>query len=457
MPFFDENQKAAGLSSEGPAAFCVCGLAPGRRWGLRLATSPAERLTRAKEHERIQPVAQWHGERESGGQYPFVMRVSTNAQPIFLACFYRATSNKVLQSEQEEAFMEDLQRARVAVELLRQTSTKDTIQAFLKSKGLPFSGTWEDIRDRRLLPAVEAHTCTVQELVDLLRSAEEHGRQHIFLYKCEMRDAAVAMDRGRICAELVGRNLSGVLEQPAILERPLIPTIVDVRWPGPAVDRALIIKEVETRESQHPLREQRSPDGKTLTKTYELRQERAVNLIRLHRDGFLEIRISARSTGSTRYKQDVGMFWARLRGLLDQAKFRPVLLTELKAKTLSDREGLGDRIRFSNSYLRNEDGTTMMVSSSGIDADLYGDSGAANGIKAFLDEDGYCEGSTFFFTKNSDLSKDVHVLLTGELNEFAITADCSEEDYEYVLNQVRTINARVSGRAEGAAALAETA
>src|SRR5690606_19806204 len=104
---------------------------------------------------------------------------------------------------------------------------------------------------------------------------------------------------------------------------------VDVRWTSAAIDLSLIIKEVETRESQHPLREERSVDGMILTKTYELRRERAVNLIRLRHDGFLEMRISARSTGSTRYKQDVGMFWTRLGGLLDQSKFRPVPLTEV--------------------------------------------------------------------------------------------------------------------------------
>ncbi|MGB6104596.1 MAG: hypothetical protein WBF88_12215 [Pusillimonas sp.] len=353
--------------------------------------------------------------------------------------------------------MDELQRAREVVDLLRQTSTKETIQEFLKTKGLPFSGTWDELRDKRLIPAVEARTCTVAELIDLLRSAEEHGKQHVFLYKCEPQDAVVTMERGRIRAELARRNQVNVLEQPAILERPLTPTIVDTRWKTGTIDLAMVIKEVETRESQHPLREERSADGMILTKTYELRRERAVNLVRLHHDGFLEMRISARSTGSTKYRQDVGMFWARLRGLLNQANFRPVALAEVKARTLSDRDNLGDRIRFSNSNLRNEDGTTMTVSSRGIDADLYGDSGAANGIKAFLDEDGYCEGSNFFFRKNNDLSKDIHVVLTGEPNEFAITADCSEGDYEYVLNQIRAINTRVPRGAGGVVALEATA
>ena len=37
-------------------------------------------------------------------------------------------------------------------------------------------------------------------------------------------------------------------------------------------------------------------------------------------------------------------------------------------------------------------------------------------------------------------SKDVHVILKGKLNEFAIPAQCSKQDYEYVLNQLRKYN-----------------
>ena len=37
-------------------------------------------------------------------------------------------------------------------------------------------------------------------------------------------------------------------------------------------------------------------------------------------------------------------------------------------------------------------------------------------------------------------SRDVHVLLKGALNEFAVTAKCSKQDYEYVLTQLRKYN-----------------
>lgn len=42
---------------------------------------------------------------------------------------------------------------------------------------------------------------------------------------------------------------------------------------------------------------------------------------------------------------------------------------------------------------------------------------------------------------NADGSeKEIHVLLNGEANEFAVTAAITEEEYEYVLHQVRKYN-----------------
>ena len=60
------------------------------------------------------------------------------------------------------------------------------------------------------------------------------------------------------------------------------------------------------------------------------------------------------------------------------------------------------------------------------------------------DKNSYCAGANLWFKKASGLSSDSHVLLTGESNEFALPANCSEEDYKYVLNQLRYFNQRVS-------------
>lgn len=335
--------------------------------------------------------------------------------------------------------MDDLQRTKEIVSLLRQTTNKDVVAEFLKSKDLPSSGTWDELLAKRIVPAVEEHKVSNEELIDLLRSAEEHGKQHVFLFQTRASIARDRMDRVRIATELKRRRLSTILTQPMVLDQPDTPTIVDVRWETANIDLSLTIKEVERRESQRFAGQHRSADGTRLTKEYELVRERAVNVVRLHHDGLLEMRISARSTGSTKYEQDVKMFWDRLRGLVDLGDYRPLPLAKLKAKLVEPSKLVG-LIRSSGSTLRNADGTVMHMSSRGEDADLYKDTGASDGISAFAKQGGYCDGSNFFFTKNPHLSKDVHILLSGAINEFAVTADCSEEDYRYVLSQVRSLN-----------------
>lgn len=337
--------------------------------------------------------------------------------------------------------MEDLVETKKILELLRQTSTKEVIQLFLKGKTIPFSGTWDEISEKRVLPAAAENKITNLELVQLLRSAEEHGRQHVFLYRCSPQKAVQLMDRQRVGAALRAKGLEGLLLAPRILDQPDVPTFVDVRWRSAAVDLTLVVKVLETREAQHYVDDERSADGKILTKRYELRRERAVSVAYLHRDGLLELRISARSTGSKKYREDVGFFWARLKGLLDQADFSEVSFMKLKANVAAgDPSILNDKIRFSNSRFRNEDGTTLDMCSRGDDADLHNDAGASESMQAFVAKDGYCEASNFFFVKNADVSRDVHILLSGEVNEFAITADCDEGDYRYVLNEIQILN-----------------
>lgn len=340
--------------------------------------------------------------------------------------------------------MDDLNKTKLIVELLRQTSTKEVVQEFLKSKNIPFSGTWEELLDKRIIPSVSENKISNLELLEYLRIAEEHGKQHIFLYECAEDKAIALIDRKRMMDALKAKGLEALVNEPKILDQPDAPTFTDARWEAATKDLAFILKQIETRESQSHVADHRSSDGKTLTKEYELVRTRAVNLVKLHRTGLLEIRISARSTGSTKYKADVDLFWMNLNGLLQDSDFRPIPLRFIKYRLMNEAKSLTGKIRVSNSVLRNEDGTTMIVASRGEEANLYDDTGASKGMKAFVDQDGYCEGSNFFFTKNANLSKDVHILLSGEINEFAITADCNREDYNYVLDEIRNLNKTIS-------------
>jgi hypothetical protein len=111
-----------------------------------------------------------------------------------------------------------------------------------------------------------------------------------------------------------------------------------------------------------------------------------------------------------------------------------------------DRASLKNVLRYSDSTLRNALGTALSASTGDEQASLFNDPGASNSLDEFLKHKAYCDTSNVWWLKGGgkqaknefDMlpSKDVHVLLKGAANEFAVTAKCSKQDYEYVLDQL---------------------
>src|SRR5207237_5795926 len=105
------------------------------------------------------------------------------------------------------------------------------------------------------------------------------------------------------------------------------------------------IKVVERRTYQRLLSD--DDDGHRITKVYERINERAVNIIRLHADGNLELRIASH-TNSSEYKHDVEALTDHVKAIIPIHDFVEVSLSAAKQNLLSKRESLGNKIRFSN-------------------------------------------------------------------------------------------------------------
>lgn len=333
---------------------------------------------------------------------------------------------------------DDIQKTKQIIELLRQTSSLGVVSEFLKSKGLRHSaGSWEDMEGKRLLPAITANEISNADLISLLRSAEECGKQHVFLYSCDAARAQELFDRARITAILGSLGKTSLLTEPEVLNQPTRPTIVDVRWESADVDLRLTIKEIELRLQQRYLGTEQ--DGDKIKKVYQIRQERVVNVARLHRNGLLEIRIGSHAN-SSQYKDDINRFWAHVSSFLPRADFLDVSLSTAKARLLTERTALLERIRYTDSTLRNDNGVVLRAATGSEANDLGQDAGAQASLDTFIAHDAYCEGHNFHFKAVHGLKNAVHVIMTGALNEFAVPANCSQEDYEYVLDQVRSLN-----------------
>ncbi|MGK5012113.1 hypothetical protein [Janthinobacterium sp. MDB2-8] len=326
------------------------------------------------------------------------------------------------------------------IELLEQATSLDVVREFLKSKGLRHSaGSWDDLREKRLLPAIDGGEIVNADLIALLTSAEECGKQHVFLYFCDPARAVAMIDRGRVNAALKHAKLAHLLTEPDILVKPESPTIVDVRWETANVDTALIIKEVEVRTHRRFLRDEIIGDN--FHRVYTNQVQRAVNLARLHRNGALEVRIAAHAN-SSKYEGDVLRFFRQIQNFISLFDFSEVSLTKAKDTLWAKRASIGALISYTDASVTDKAGNVLRAVAGSDKSDLSNDKAIGESIDHLMNQDkhAYCSDANLWFNKSAQLTSNIHVLFNGEANEFALPANCSQGDYEYVLNQIKFFN-----------------
>lgn len=325
------------------------------------------------------------------------------------------------------------------IKLLEETTTIPIISSFLKEKNLHHSASgWDELIDSRVLPAYNDNKILYVELISLLRDVEEHGKQHIFLFKCSVEKAEHYLSEEYMAEISAKNNFAELMAVPAILDQPEIPTIVDVRIETTNTDKYLIIKVVERRAFMKALSEE--TQGNIVTKKFERVLERAVNVIRLSKDGFLEMRLKSH-TNSSEYQLDIARFWNLISSIIDKTDFEDVSLQKAKDRLWADSEVLSEFIRYSKFVVKNLEGISFDISCGPEDQNLTDSEGAVGSINNFLEHDGHFDKSNIWFlSKNGFPSKDLHVIIPKQRNEFAITASCTKDEYRYVISKLRSIN-----------------
>jgi hypothetical protein len=336
----------------------------------------------------------------------------------------------------------NLKKLMIVHKLLQQCSSLELVSAFLKARNLTHSaGSWKDMLEKRLQPAIENRQLRLEDLVRFLEESEGHGKQHVFLYRAKS-DAQVALLKNtRLDAILDEKGWRKLVNSPLVLELPKDPTVGSISMvkSGDGSVESLSIKVVETRETQHFVGD--TIKGNFLTKRYEIVKERAVRIARLHRSGLLELRIGSRSN-TTKYKEDIHSFWALINGIISRESFAELHLRVAKDKLATQPVELSGIVKYSQSVMRDPTGATMKLATGQPDSDLTNSPAARAGSFAFSQNDGSCESSNIWFVARDGLplARDVHILLSGETNEFAITQHCTKDDYEYVLGQILSLN-----------------
>jgi hypothetical protein len=329
----------------------------------------------------------------------------------------------------------------VVFTLLQESATIADVSQFLKSRGITHSaGNWPDLLEKRLRPALANDDLKRADLLQLLAISEEYGKQHVFLYKTSVAEARELLREDSLRRTLKKLEIEYALDQPKILARSSKPTITEIRIETSDQLRFMVIKAVEERTYQQFVDELH--EGEYVVRRYKEIRMRAVNVARLHDSGLLELCLASHLTATGDYKNDLNRFWIQLTELLPQRYFSAVPITQAKRNLWSDRKALKSHLRYSDSRLRNKQGTVLSAASGSEQTSLFDDEGASESLDTFLQHNAYCDSSnTWWLRSNSGVpSKDVHVLMSGQPNEFAVTGRCSKQDYEYVLGKIREHN-----------------
>jgi hypothetical protein len=329
-------------------------------------------------------------------------------------------------------------RARL-LNLLKGAATLEIVREFLKQRGLTSTASsWDQMIEDRLVPHLEERTLAVEDLVSLLRDSEEHGRQHVFLYRITEGYEAPSLNERRLRAALEALDLVNLLDGPRFLELPTTPQIVDVR----AEERprsGVVIKVVERREFLEFVG-QNASDGE-LTKRYRTVEERAVNVARVGRDGLVEVRIFRRRN-STDYAEPLATFQKVIKPLLDLDKCEELSLMKAKAHIWNKGAQISDRIRINQQWARNPFGAENRILMQDSLRTLTDDNGSVRSMHAFVAQDGQhtaCHATWVFSPGPPEEAR--HVALNGGPHEYALGQACTRAQYEQILEDILRFNA----------------
>ncbi|WP_260703424.1 hypothetical protein [Edaphobacter flagellatus] len=330
----------------------------------------------------------------------------------------------------------------IALKLLRENTSISVVSKYLRYNDLASSaGSWEALINNRIRPALKAGHLDRNDIVKLLRNVEEHGQQHILLYKLPQHVAQQLMNEERVKAALNKYDLVALFENPKIVDLPNGQILVDVRIYKGNRQRELVIKSVDGRVYRRLL--SRKTEGNYETLVYENYRQRAVNIMRVLEDGSVEVRIQSHRRVID-YAQEADTLIEMCIPLVQKLQLQSVPVLTAKMYFAKKPSELRGRVRFGNGKFMNRKGGGMTISTGHEQQDLYDDEGAVEGTAAYMKRnDGYCEEASIYWkpkVENSLPSTELHTFFAGAVNEFALTGQCDAADYEYVLEQIKKAN-----------------
>jgi hypothetical protein len=309
---------------------------------------------------------------------------------------------------------------------LLQKHKKEYVQGFLKERVLRFSGTWETVADR-LRASVAKREITIEELIELLDTVEESGRQHIFLYQAAQEFVDELADESRLRRRLRRIDQEHLLNEPTrIVELPAQTRLVKVR----KTDSFLRIKWIERRTWLEPVKTEES--GTRVIKEYERMTGRAVILFHLEfRSRLCQFRMTTLEHGSN-YRRKLADYQPQTQQLVQWDVLRSIGLVRAGLGILQSGEA-----RERHGILDVADGVTAHMISPSESTGFKDSKFYQGGFEAADGRVSYRYLNVYWLPRNdSPLTREVRTVIYINRNEVTFPAECREEEVTYVLSRI---------------------
>lgn len=327
---------------------------------------------------------------------------------------------------------------------LRDVTSLQVVRSMLRDQAEDYaysSQKWSHFLEKRVRPVVEDGNLTEDDLLNMLHVSEEYGRQHVLLYRIKPEhDVAKILSSKRVRAQLRAHEQEDLLDA---LPEPVAPAeleLVHVRLD----DDGLVLKAIESKESIQIARTYDFDAGHEL-RVAVARKKRRVKLARLHRNGLLEVRLGAIAIPGRQHKYagEAWEFLGKFAYLIERTQFKEVTLDKFRKKIWRVTDP--DRI-----VVRGQDGATaggdkLMMRAKDPRSDVSSNPAFSKTFDTFLNEPGTTADQAEIVWKKQEQpalpATDVVVRLSGASggtgHEFIIRQHCTQQDFEYVLSEIR--------------------
>lgn len=331
----------------------------------------------------------------------------------------------------------------VLFEVLEGQATLDAVREFLRSKQLAHSASsWAKMIETRVKPALLNRSITADELVGIIREAEEHGNKHVRLFyvpedRIDDLKAAILPDVVDAWANEKGYPKTG---EYVFTAYPPAPVVAEVRVGDGEDSEALVLKVARTeyRRRRGVLTE---VEGREVYLAERV-PFRAVDVLKIHANGLIEVRLDPRTEPPISYSGTANAVLSQLHGLVDPSQIGELSLAPAKNSfsDLQKKQEVAEHFELYETQHKNNKGDRIQSSSQAEQGGMLASDVMTNVIKQFTvgDPEAYCEKVRVSYQFGN--VKKINAILSEDTNEIIFTAGLSREEYDEVLMAILKVN-----------------